>query len=75
MFKEFSKFIKEEKAISNLKNDEELKKEFSSWVKEYEKKTNRKEKYDQYNQFKSKVKSKEVYFYIIFSIDNIIFSL
>ena len=47
MFKEFSKFIKEEKAISNLKNDEELKKEFSSLVKEYEKLTNRKEKYDQ----------------------------
>ena len=37
MFEEFSKTLNGKKAISTLKNDEQIKKEFSSWVKEYEK--------------------------------------
>ena len=55
MFKEFSKFTKEEKNISTLKNDEQLRKEFSSWIKEYEKEQVGKEKYEYFfNSFKDK---------------------
>ena len=55
MFKEFSKIIEEEKDISTLKNDEQLRKEFSSWLKEYEKTPEGKKKYENYfNLFKAK---------------------
>ena len=55
MFKEFSNCSDEEKTISTLKNDEQLRKEFSSWVKEYEKKSEGKKKYENYfNSFKDK---------------------
>ena len=55
MFNEFSKFTEEEKNISALKNDEQLRKEFSSWVKEFEKEPEGKKKYENYfNLFKGK---------------------
>ena len=55
MFNDFSKITEEEKDISTLKNDEQLRKEFSSWVKEYEKTPEGKEKYENYfNLFKGK---------------------
>ena len=56
MFDEFQIFTEEEKTITNLENDEQLKKEFSSWVKEYEKDHEGKQKYQKYfNEFKGKV--------------------
>ena len=69
MFKEFSKIVKEEKVISDLKNDEQLRKEFSSWVKEYEKEPEGKKKYENYfNSFKGKGKyAKEDYTSILLS--------
>ena len=55
MFKEFSNCSEEEKDISTLKNDEQLRKEFSSWVKQYEKEHQGKEKYEYFfNSFKDK---------------------
>ena len=48
MFEEFSKTLNGKKAISTLKNDEQIKKEFSSWVKEYEKGSEGKKKYENY---------------------------
>ena len=48
MFDEFQKTIKEKKAISALKNDENLRTKFSSWVKEYEKGPEGKNKYENY---------------------------
>ena len=55
MFNEFSKITEEEKNISALKNDEQLRKEFSSWVKEFEKEPEGKKKYENYfNLFKGK---------------------
>ena len=55
MFKEFSNCSEEEKDISTLKNNEQLRKEFSSWVKQYEKEHQGKEKYeDFFNSFKDK---------------------
>ena len=63
MFKEFSKITEKENNISNLKNDEQLRKEFSSWIKEYEKDLDGKKKYENYfNSFKGKGKyAKEDY--------------
>jgi len=63
MFKKFSKFIEEEKSISNLKYDEQLRKEFSSWVKQYEKEPEGKKQYENYfNSFKGAGKySEEIY--------------
>ena len=55
MFKEFSNCSEKEKAISTLKNDEQLRKEFSSWVKQFEKEHQGKEKYEYFfNSFKDK---------------------
>jgi len=55
MFKEFSNCSEEEKDISTLKNDEQLRKEFSSWVKQFEKEHQGKEKYEYFfNSFKDK---------------------
>ncbi len=47
-FKKFPKITEKEKNISNLKNDEQLRKEFSSWAKQYEKKLKGKKKYENY---------------------------
>ena len=65
MFKEFSKIKEEEKSISTLKYDEQLKKEFSSWVKQYEKKLEGKKKYENYfNSFEGLFKyPEEAYLY------------
>jgi len=67
MFKKFSKIIEEEKNISNLKNDEQLRKEFSSWIKQYEKEPKGKKKYENYfNSFKDIFKyPKEKYLYTL----------
>ena len=69
MFQEFSEFEEKEITISNLENDEQLKKEFSSWVKEFETTPEGKQKYDKYfNQFKGEgTLAKEKYTPILFS--------
>jgi len=69
MFDEFQIFTEEEKTITNLENDEQLKKEFSSWVKEYEKDHEGKQKYQKYfNEFKGKEQyTKQEYTQILFS--------
>jgi len=64
MFKEFLKLTEEENTISNIKNDDQLRKEFSSWVKKYEKEPEGKEKYKNYlNSFKDKdiIESNSIY--------------
>jgi len=69
MFDEFQIFTEEEKTITNLENDEQLKKEFSSWVKEYEKDQKGNQKYEKYfNEFKGKDQyAKQEYTQILFS--------
>ena len=69
MFEGFSKFTEEKNNISNLENDEQLKKEFSSWVKEYEKTSEEKQKYEKiFNEFKGKGQfAKQEYTQILFS--------
>ena len=69
MFDDFSQSTEEEITISNLENDEQLRKEFSSWVKEYETTPEGKQKYDKYfNQFKGEgTLAKEKYTPILFS--------
>ena len=67
ILEEFSK--EEGKIISNLKNDEQLKKEFSSWVKEYEKTSEGKKIYeDFFNHYKCKGQfDKQDYIQTLFS--------
>ena len=69
MFDEYLKVEDEEINISDLENDEQLKKEFSSWVKEYEQTTEGKKKYEQYfKQFKGEgTLAKEKYIHTLFS--------